>query len=95
MRKKYFAFLMAAVISAVVLTACGGTGTEQNAAQGGTGQESGASGSSQSGTGQETGGNGDSQGSTAVTEDQARSTALTHAGVTEEEITGIRVKKDH
>ena len=31
----------------------------------------------------------------AVTEDEARKTALSDAGVTEEQITGIRVKKDH
>ena len=133
MRKKYITFMMAAVISAALLTACGGTGTNQNAAQGtgqtsessgsqnGTDQESGNSSSSRKKTGQESGNSSDSQNgagqaagsdsqngagqaagrgsqsgtASAVTEDEARKTALTDAGVTEEQITGIRVKKDH
>lgn len=133
MRKKYITFMMAAVISAALLTACGGTGTNQNAAQGtgqtsessgsqnGTDQESGNSSSSRKKTGQESGNSSDSQNgagqaadsdsqngagqaagsgsqsgtASAVTEDEARKTALSDAGVTEEQITGIRVKKDH
>lgn len=125
--------MMAAVISAALLTACGGTGTNQNAAQGtgqtsessgsqnGTDQESGNSSSSRKKTGQESGNSSDSQNgagqaadsdsqngagqaagsgsqsgtASAVTEDEARKTALSDAGVTEEQITGIRVKKDH
>ena len=112
---------MAAVISAALLTACGGTGTNQNAMQGtdqtsessgsqnGTDQESGNSSSSRKKTGQESGNSSDSQNgagqaagrgsqsgtASAVTEDEARKTALSDAGVTEEQITGIRVKKDH
>lgn len=121
MRKKYITFMMAAVISAALLTACGGTGTNQNAAQGtgqtsessgsqnGTDKESGNSSSSRKKTGQESGNSSDSQNgagqaagrgsqsgtASAVTEDEARKTALSDAGVTEEQITGIRVKKDH
>jgi len=121
MRKKYITFMMAAVISAALLTACGGTGTNQNAMQGtdqtsessgsqnGTDQESGNSSSSRKKTGQESGNSSDSQNgagqaagrgsqsgtASAVTEDEARKTALSDAGVTEEQITGIRVKKDH
>ena len=53
MRKKYITFMMAAVISAALLTACGGTGTNQNAMQG-TDQTSESSGS-QNGTDQESG----------------------------------------
>ena len=113
--------MMAAVISAALLTACGGTGTNQNAAQGtgqtsessgsqnGTDKESGNSSSSRKKTGQESGNSSDSQNgagqaagrgsqsgtASAVTEDEARKTALSDAGVTEEQITGIRVKKDH
>lgn len=113
--------MMAAVISAALLTACGGTGTNQNAMQGtdqtsessgsqnGTDQESGNSSSSRKKTGQESGNSSDSQNgagqaagrgsqsgtASAVTEDEARKTALSDAGVTEEQITGIRVKKDH
>ena len=113
--------MMAAVISAALLTACGGTGTNQNAMQGtdqtsessgsqnGTDQESGNSSSSRKKTGQESGNSSDSQHgagqaaasdsqsgtASAVTEDEARKTALSDAGVTEEQITGIRVKKDH
>ncbi|MCB6194280.1 PepSY domain-containing protein [Blautia marasmi] len=133
MRKKYITFMMAAVISAALLTACGGTGTNQNAMQGtdqtsessgsqnGTDQESGNSSSSRKKTGQESGNSSGSQNgagqaadsdsqngagqaagsgsqsgtASAVTEDEARKTALSDAGVTEEQITGIRVKKDH
>ena len=133
MRKKYITLIMAAVISAALLTACGGTGTNQNAMQGtdqtsessgsqnGTDQESGNSSSSRKKTGQESGNSSDSQNgagqaagsdsqngagqaagrgsqsgtASAVTEDEARKTALSDAGVTEEQITGIRVKKDH
>ena len=121
MRKKYITFMMAAVISAALLTACGGTGTNQYAIQGtdqtsessgsqnGTDQESGNSSSSRKKTGQESGNSSDSQNgagqaagrgsqsgtASAVTEDEARKTALSDAGVTEEQITGIRVKKDH
>ena len=121
MRKKYITFMMAAVISAALLTACGGTGTNQNAMQGtdqtsessgsqnGTDQEAGNSSSSRKKTGQESGNSSDSQNgagqaagrgsqsgtASAVTEDEARKTALSDAGVTEEQITGIRVKKDH
>ena len=121
MRKKYITFMMAAVISAALLTACGGTGTNQNAMQGtdqtsessgsqnGTDKESGNSSSSRKKTGQESGHSSDSQNgagqaagsgsqsgtASAVTEDEARKTALSDAGVTEEQITGIRVKKDH
>ena len=145
MRKKYITFMMAAVISAALLTACGGTGTNQNAMQGtdqtsessgsqnGTDQESGNSSSSRKKTGQESGNSSDSQNgagqaadsdsqngagqaadsgsqngagqaagsgsqsgtASAVTEDEARKTALSDAGVTEEQITGIRVKKDY
>lgn len=121
MRKKYITFMMAAVISAALLTACGGTGTNQNAMQGtdqtsessgsqnGTDQESGNSSSSRKKTGQGSGNSSDSQNgagqaagrgsqsgtASAVTEDEARKTALSDAGVTEEQITGIRVKKDH
>lgn len=73
MRKKYITFMMAAVISAALLTACGGTGTNQNAAQGtgqtsessgsqnGTEQESGNSSSSRKKTGQESGNSSGSQ----------------------------------
>lgn len=73
MRKKYITFMMAAVISAALLTACGGTGTNQNAAQGtgqtsessgsqnGTDQESGNSSSSRKKTGQESGNSSGSQ----------------------------------
>lgn len=120
MRKKYIAFMVTAVISAALLTACGDTGTNRNATQGtdqasessgsqnGTEQESGNSSSSRKKTDQESGNsssqNGasqaadsDSQSGTAsaVTEDEARKTALSDAGVTEDQITGIRVKKDH
>lgn len=121
MRKKYITFMIAAVISAALLTACGGTGTNQNAMQGtdqtsessgsqnGTDQESGNSSSSRKKTGQESGNSSDSQNgagqaagrgsqsgtASAVTEDEARKTALSDADVTEEQITGIRVKKDH
>ena len=113
--------MMAAVISAALLTACGGTGTNQNAAQGTgqtsessgsqngtdkesgnssssrkkTGQESGNSSGSQNGAGQAAGSGSQSGTASAVTEDEARKTALSDAGVTEEQITGIRVKKDH
>ena len=120
MRKKYFTFIMAAAISAALLTACGGTGTDQNAGNGGktqngaaqdsgsgstaqnaAGQESGNGGTAQNAAGQESGNGGTAQNAagqdsaSSVSEEQARSTALADAGVTEEEITGIRVKKDH
>lgn len=109
MRKKYIAFMVTAVISAALLTACGDTGTNRNATQGtdqasgsggsqkGTGQESGNNSGSQKETGQKSGNSSDSQSGTAsaITEDEARKTALSDAGVTEDQITGIRVKKDH
>ena len=148
MRKKYFAFIMAAAISAALLTACGGTGTDQNggngskaqngavqdpgsgsteqnaagqdagnggAAQNAAGQDAGNGGAAQNAAGQGAGNGGAAQNAagqgagnggtaqnaagqdsaSAVSEEQARSTALADAGVTEEEITGIRVKKDH
>ena len=85
--------MMAAVISAALLTACGGTGTNQNAMQG-TDQTSESS-DSQNGAGQAAGSSSQSGTASAVTEDEARKTALSDAGVTEEQITGIRVKKDH
>lgn len=93
MRKKYITFMMTAVISAVLLTACGGTGTNQNAMQG-TDQTSESS-DSQNGAGRAAGSGSQSGTASAVTEDEARKTALSDAGVTEEQITGIRVKKDH
>ena len=50
------------------------------------GQGAGNGGTAQNAAGQDS--------ASAVSEEQARSTALADAGVTEEEITGIRVKKD-
>lgn len=93
MRKKYIIFMMTAVISAALLTACGGTGTNQNAMQGI--DQTSESSDSQNGAGRAAGSGSQSGTASAVTEDEARKTALSDAGVTEEQITGIRVKKDH
>ena len=66
MRKKYFAFIMAAAISAALLTACGGTGTDQNGgngskAQNGAVQDSGSGSTAQNAAGQDAGNGGTAQ----------------------------------